>query len=405
MNQGTGNAIMPLLSAIYVGDADTAKALLESGVDVNARDKCGDTALMKAADCQRLEIVTMLTEKGADVNARNESGMTALILGTRGDRDDTVRVLLGRGADVNAKNNVGVTALMSAAFYGNAAAVKLLLKNGAETDAASQDRQTALMLVGDANAAKLLLKYGADVNAWRQDGRTALMEAALACDKDTVSVLLARRADANAQDTGGRTAMIWAMLAEDKRTGLELQNDLTWKLLKSRCGLYKETAVLTARRDAPLKDIVKKLLKSGADIDARDHDGWTALKLAKIRSMRVIVKLFVGAGASLSQQDVMELDFFSAVKNDDAGKVRGLLGKGADVDVRNHKGVSVFGAAAYWNHVEIARVLLAAGANVSAEDCDGQTALMYAERRGNHEIVELINEKECQNDRGTDGRN
>ncbi len=385
------NIITPLVSAIYVGDAASVGLLLGQGVDPDARDNSGQTALIKAAFCRQSEIVTMLVESGADVNACDDDGATALMLGIRGRRDDIVRTLLDKGADPHARNKVGVTALMAAAFHGNFAAVKLLLENGAETDARSADGQTALILADDANTAELLLENGSDINAADNNARTALMEAALVGEMDTAGLLLARGADPNAADNDGRTAMIWAILQEDRLTGLELQNDMTWKLLKTRCGLYKERPAVDT--DAAMKDTVGLLLAHGAETNARDSRGWTALKLAGIRMKRAIVKLLVGAGGVLSQEDVAHLDFFSAIKNDNAAKTRRLLAGGFDVNAVNHRGVSGLGIAAYWNQVEIAELLLGAGADTELRDDYGVTALACAERRGNDKIVEIINDK------------
>ena len=88
----------------------------------------------------------------------------------------------------------------------------------------------------------------------------------------------------------------------------------------------------------------------------------------------------------------MDLDFLSAIKNDNLKKTRRLIDKGVDVNTQNHKGVSGLKIAAYWNHIEIARLLIDMGADVNAEDDDGLTALMCAEQRGHNEIVELLNE-------------
>ena len=335
----------------------------------------------------------MLLEHGADANASNNSGKTALILGAGGQGDEIAAALLAKGADVDARDDKGVTALMSAAFFDNAPAVRLLLDSGADIRARTATGETALILAGGAGSAELLLDSGADVNAERADGRTALMEAALTCDQGMVGVLLEHNADANARDDSGRTAMIWALRAEDRWTGLELQNDLTWNLLKTRSGLYRETPARQAHADAMLKDVLTALLKGGADVNARDDDGWSALKLAKVRMKRAIVKLLTAAGAVLSPEDVMHLDFLSAVKNENVDKARRLIAKGVDVNAANHKGVTALGISAYWNHVEIAKLFLDAGADVSIPDDDGVTALEHAERRGNNEIAELINDK------------
>ena len=51
---------------------------LQDGVDINAQDDEGETALMKAIDATELDQVEWLLTNGADVNIRDESGETAL---------------------------------------------------------------------------------------------------------------------------------------------------------------------------------------------------------------------------------------------------------------------------------------------------------------------------------------
>lgn len=66
-----------------IGDAgvrDDLKALLDSGVDVNARDRGGRTALHLAAVLGQAEVARYLLSRGADINAKDAAGRTPLML-------------------------------------------------------------------------------------------------------------------------------------------------------------------------------------------------------------------------------------------------------------------------------------------------------------------------------------
>ena len=63
-----------LLEASRNGNVDAARALLEAGADVDARNADGITALMMAAARGHVEVVHVLLEAGADVDARNAVG-------------------------------------------------------------------------------------------------------------------------------------------------------------------------------------------------------------------------------------------------------------------------------------------------------------------------------------------
>jgi ankyrin repeat protein len=67
----------PLLEAAKQGDAETVNVLMKTGVDVNAQDEEGSTALTYAAERDYTEIVNTLIAAGADVNAQTKAGNNA----------------------------------------------------------------------------------------------------------------------------------------------------------------------------------------------------------------------------------------------------------------------------------------------------------------------------------------
>jgi hypothetical protein len=70
--------IRTLFSAVAQDDMATIEALLAKGVDVNAKNESGQTALMIAARYARTTIVQFLVAKGADPNIKDKQGWTAL---------------------------------------------------------------------------------------------------------------------------------------------------------------------------------------------------------------------------------------------------------------------------------------------------------------------------------------
>ena len=101
------------MHAARKGMVESVKILLESGLDVNARDAQNWTALRLAADwgstentigsgareitSDHLETVALLLEAGAEVDAQNSEGMTALLYARQRGREDIVQLLKAAG--------------------------------------------------------------------------------------------------------------------------------------------------------------------------------------------------------------------------------------------------------------------------------------------------------------------
>jgi ankyrin repeat protein len=174
----TGNTTL-ILAARQAGNSRTVKYLLDQGVDPNAMNLFGATALMSAAAAADLDSVRVLLDRGADVNLRPDPGTKEFFWGGlrtplmwaafQGD-ETLLQLLLVRGAKVNDLVEAG-GALGQAAWGGHAGVARLLLDAGAEVEqrdlianytplhwAASSDQSSPAVV-------ELLTAAGADVNA------------------------------------------------------------------------------------------------------------------------------------------------------------------------------------------------------------------------------------------------
>jgi ankyrin repeat protein len=89
--------------AITRGDIHTVRDLLHRGADVDARDRYGQTGLMRAAHAGHRDIVETLVEHGADLNVTAKFGLTALMLAVVAGHPEIARVLARAGADLSLK--------------------------------------------------------------------------------------------------------------------------------------------------------------------------------------------------------------------------------------------------------------------------------------------------------------
>src|SRR5262249_1915275 len=130
------------------GDVAELKALLDKGVDVNAKTRYGATALSYACDKGHVEAVKLLIERGADVNVKDTFyGATPIIWASNNEHTEVVKLLLDKGAK-------GVdTVLMAGVGSGNAAMVKVALDKGGLSPAtltmalsrATKDKRTEII--------------------------------------------------------------------------------------------------------------------------------------------------------------------------------------------------------------------------------------------------------------------
>jgi ankyrin repeat protein len=204
------------------GDLKAVQLFLDAGMDGNARDATGSTALMAAAKNGRVDVVKKLLEQKLNLNLQDRQGETTLELAAANNQPDIVRLLLKNNADPNIQDQSGWSALMKAVYQGNTACVEALAGQS------HQEVNRALLvaaLTGHKEIVKVLLDNGAEVDTRADDGRTPLMLAATKGDADLVAALLAVGADPTLVDKSGATA---AALAVAKG-----YNDLAYRLQQS----------------------------------------------------------------------------------------------------------------------------------------------------------------------------
>ena len=181
---------------------------VESGADGNVQAKYDTILLHSASYHGRLEMVRMLLSNGVNSNAKNHRGETALhVLSRCGpDSKDCVRVarlLLECGVDVNMQDNDHDSPLHSASYNGKLEIVRELLNHGANASAKNKRDEVPLhqgsqgeyeSQADGVRIAQLLLDRGVDVNARDKNGATPLHLASW-CGKLEIAQLLVEHAN------------------------------------------------------------------------------------------------------------------------------------------------------------------------------------------------------------------
>ncbi|KAA1425457.1 ankyrin repeat domain-containing protein [Mumia zhuanghuii] len=326
-------------SAYLVATSEGYLRLLEltlaRGADVESLDSFDGTGLIRAAERGHADIVGRLVQAGISLDHVNNLGWVALheaLVFAKAERAadyvDTVRVLVAAGADVtvpSARDGVsplqharsrGLDAqagllrraadaervpraqanarLLRAAEKGDPDAAALALRAGADLETRNDRQQTPLLLAsaGDRTAvARLLVNLGADPDALDYRHDTPWLVTGVTGSVEMLEILLPARPDLTIKNRFGGLSPIPASerghvdyVRRVVRTGVDLDhvNDLGWTALLE--------AVILGDGSRPYQQIVRTLIDAGVDTSIGDRDGRTALDHARSRGFDVIAR-------------------------------------------------------------------------------------------------------------------
>lgn len=137
-------------------------------------------------------------------------------------------------------------------------------------------------------------------------------------------------------------------------------------------------------------DMIPDLLRAGADVEARDARGYTALILASYNGQVSTTELLLSLGADVNAGDgerghtaLMGISFKGYPEI-----ARRLVASGADVNARNFAGQTALMTAVLFNQMEIVDLLIDAGADPSIADANGHSVATLASMQGHQHLVE-----------------
>jgi len=281
------------------------------------------------------------------------------------------------------KDSQGDSLLHMAAEDGAIESCRFLLEKGLSIEMRDKDMLTALhrsIISGrhektekmSIDCAKLLIESGASVTAVDKDGNTALHFLAYSCqDEDECSLMqlcIDKGADLEAINHSGRTPLMEAcyyvslvqsvILTSSIRSLLELGADVHIRSVKEDASYQNITEPLVLAAQG-CTDVIALLVAAGANVNARDKNGNTAMHL--VAQNWYTMKWAIPCSSI-------------------------LLKKGINIDSQNYKGLTALHlAAANRDGQKLCRYLLSKGANTRLQDCNGNTALHLARH------VEIVN--------------
>ena len=303
VHQKTGDCLLHV--AARAGHVECLNVLLkEYKMCVDQKNYEFKTALHEAAQSGETGAVEVLVSAGAQVDCLKRADWTPLMLAaTRPGNDDCVSRLLAAGGDPVITNKDGWTALQVSVRTGDLSMVETLVNSAPDTiNMKSNNGRTVLhtaCLAGHSRIVMyLILMTGVVTMVNDQDscGNTALMDAARAGHLDCVQQLLTLDSvDAGLCDNVGRNIVQVSAEAGTTHILSYLKNTLFMEL---STGLTLHSAAREGHADT-----VQTILECGADADAVDSFGRTALFLSVSGQHVEAARVLLESGASVDVVD------------------------------------------------------------------------------------------------------
>lgn len=323
------------------GGEEYALYLLKKGANYRAVDQAGNTVMHYAAYGGNIEGLRMTSGGGIDINVRNQEGITPLHAAAVFSDLAVLQEIVGLGGDVHALDDIGMGALHYAAAYGDRDKLAWILEQAPELNAIAQNGYTPLDIArsaGNNDAAIFLQRKGGKYSIYRYE---EMLNAIRTHQHDALRLILTDGADPNrkvdeypllvavlADDHASTDILLSAgakidVLSKDKRAPIDIalaneKPNIALSLLRAGAAvrshhiatcldqlaanvwqpaawidLVKEMAPRVPDLDTangslsvPVlhyaaylgqEEVVQALLKSGANPNARDAQGWTAL--------------------------------------------------------------------------------------------------------------------------------
>jgi len=293
-----------LLEAIRNGDIKAIRRSIEKGVEINTRDERGNTALHLAALNLDVDTVARLLKAGGNPNATNIWGDTPLIYSA--SSLEKVQLLLQNGADINGRATSGTTVLSAAgAFRNSYRVVRFLLDHGAKPDPKQPVEIRSAVLGGDVETVKLLLAHGAVAKSESEDFMESPLVLAVAFDHEPIAQVLVKSSGPPEASVGLlNTAVHWAGFGQkgavarssvlsgaDVHAPFRQRNFLGSPRMDGTLPLHW---ACYNEHDDP--ELVRLLLQKGAEVNAVNEAGETALDWATKRGHRGMIAALTEAG-------------------------------------------------------------------------------------------------------------
>ncbi|WP_338406603.1 ankyrin repeat domain-containing protein [Wolbachia endosymbiont (group A) of Longitarsus flavicornis] len=363
---------------------------------INEKDKFGYTPLQYAAKNGKWDIVNLFLDKTAERNPDDVANKDrfsiswttvhyAVYNGDLNLLNDIFQFLSDKETIINTKDSSDWTPLHYAVYYNALDVVKFLVNKGADINAKDKDSKRPLDLAAqenDTSVAEFLKQTELDKK---------LLAAVQNAGLNEVKDLINQKANINAKDMYGWTPLHFAA-SRDKLSVVEFlfNNNANIKAKD----VYGNTPLHVAAQYSSNLEIVKFLLdKDISGINDITNNGWTPLHVAIQGNKLNTVELLLGRGADIEVRDIynqtsldlatrkgyldiagilkqVQLDrkLLTIVESGGFNEAKGLIAQGANVDTKDKDGSTLLYSAAEMGDLDRIKFLLDNGANIGTKN-------------------------------------
>ncbi|XP_071086322.1 ankyrin-3-like, partial [Haliotis cracherodii] len=395
INTKDKNGVTPVMLAARAGHGELVDFLVKKGADMTLVNNDGDNILHQACrggDVETVEIV--LAQNKLDINRRNKNGETPVMMAARAGHGELVDFLVKKGADMSIVNNDGDNILHQACKGGDMETVKkVLAQNKLDINRRSKNRETPVMMAASAGHGELvdfLVNTGADMSLVNTGGDNILHQACRVGDEETVRRVIAQsKLDINSRSKNSETPVMIAAKAGYVKLVVFLMKKRADMSLANKCG---ENILHQACRGGDIETVREVLAQDKLDINSSSKNGETPVMMAARAGYVELVDFLVKKGADMSLVNSGGDNILhQACRGGDIETVKTVLAQDKlDINSRSKNGETPVMMAARAGYVELVDLLVKKGGDMSLVNNSGDNILHQACRGGDEGTVKRV---------------